>query len=439
MIEDHDAREAAFTEEALAVPVEIRTPDSALVARGTVDAVDQAVGALAPGEYHIGVTLPSGEKVERSVTLGKTLEGGIESLRGLVSEWPAIKDHVAGRVTDALAATVTIIDAEDQAQIVLPGGARATRGGQQDEKSASSVLRSVGLVPGSGVNAALTAARRIKAVGHDILVERPAGAAAVTVQVIDPNLPPFNVVVPPCASLIIGVDDDGDRLVTLRTGLANADDLLRLRGSQRLDEVTSILESLGPAAVQRHSELLLSGALVIAYGLLRSATQEQMREAAQHLLVARPDDPDVLAIAGEVWARDGNHVAAMRCFLDALTYGLPAFSFGLNYCTERLRLYTIAKIGVEDAQRPEMERLIERCRDQYRTVQGFAMKMDFESAITGYEGRDPANPLAPRPTLNRTALISAGAAIAATTWLGIRALRNQQQPVSDKSGAEADT
>lgn len=422
-----DERAAAIAEEALAVPVEIRSADSALVARGTVDALDQATEGLKAGEYHVGVTLPSGEKIVQSVTIGKTLEGGIESLRGLVTEWPAIREHVTTRVTDALAATVTAVDAEDQAELVLAGGARATRGAVQAVKSHRTALRTVGLLEGSGVKASMASVRRIKANGQDVIVERPAGAAAVTVQITDPNVPPFNVVVPPGATLTIGTETDGELSVSLSTGLACADDLLRFRGEQRLDDVTAVLDSLGPASVQRHSETQLAGALVIAYGLLRSANIDQMREVAQHLLVARPDDPDVLAIGGEVWARDGNHVAAMRCFLDALTYGLPAFSYGLNYCVERLRLYTVAEIMVDEHQRGELDRLSERCKAQYRVVQGFALKMDFEAAVTGYSGYDPSNPLAPRPTLTVGILLSAGATFAATTWLGMRALSKQRK------------
>lgn len=417
-----DEPEAAASE-ALAMPIEIRAADSSLVARVTVDDADQVAGNLEAGEYHVGVTMPSGKKTYRTVVLG---EGGVNSLRDAITEWPTIKAHLSDRIADAASAAVNVIEADDQGQIAIRGGIRAARGRSRPGAPKRSLLRTIGLIEGSGSKASLPGMLRLRAMGCDVVVERPLGASVGTVQIIDPDVPPLNVVVPPASSLAISHDGDGVRCVDLVTGLACADDLLRLRREQRLDEFATMVTSLGPDVVKRHSELLLSGALVMAYALLRSGSPEQMREASQHLLLARPDDPDVLAIAGELWAREGNHIAAMRCFLDALTYGLPAFSFGLNYIVERLRLYSVAKIlAPTEDQQPEIDGLIASSKERFEQVQAVALRMDFEGAVTAYEGYDPSNPLALRPQLNLLTVLSAVATVAATAWLGTRALRRE--------------
>ena len=97
--------------------------------------------------------------------------------------------------------------------------------------------------------------------------------------------------------------------------------------------------------------------------------------------------PDGLAIRAEHQARRGRHREALDHLLALPERGLPLYSDGLVYATNRLRLYQnqFAKSELEEAQRSKVEDLLAR-------LQNYASYTNFKKPITTFTGLDPSHP-----------------------------------------------
>jgi NTE family protein len=109
-----------------------------------------------------------------------------------------------------------------------------------------------------------------------------------------------------------------------------------------------------------------------AYALLRFADLARLHDWTRNLYEWF-DLADAAAIRGEHLARLGEHKQALEMFLALCDRGLPAFTDGLSYALDRLRLY-IDTTGFEPA-------LVESARDEFELLKRLAPIVDFGKPI----------------------------------------------------------
>jgi hypothetical protein len=128
------------------------------------------------------------------------------------------------------------------------------------------------------------------------------------------------------------------------------------------------------------------GAAVGAYALLRFTDLERLHDWTANLHAFFPDFPDAAAIRGEHLARLGKHEEAAEIFVGLKERGLPAFSDGVSYSLDRLRLY------LESGEFPEPKRRL--CADVLELLKRLAPIVDFGKPVLTFTA-DPLELLRP--------------------------------------------
>jgi hypothetical protein len=381
----------------LDLPVEVRKHNLAMVAQAPLSGSVE----LAPGDYHVTITLPGGSKLYAAVTMGETPETaflrpssqentaelGREQVEFLGRDEPA-RSGVGGAVLRGE------LPGYETSVIRLFSGNAFSAGGYRLLEEAEWVDRHFS--PSAGV--------------YELWVRLHQPAL---LQLLQPFRRPVNVALPiagqvGCRVLIKSgaAVRPGSNLSVMLFGEASAESanmMLAYQETGRLDQAAAALGS-GEVADSIHdvgmvndaeiAELMLLGklrnpmaAVIGAYVLLRLGELERLHEWTRNLMNWFPWLPDGLVIRAEHQARRGRHREALEHLLALPERGLPLFGDGLVHAANRLRLYRshFAKSGDAAGKTEEIDQLLDR-------LQGYSTYVNFRKPVTTFTGLNPTQP-----------------------------------------------
>lgn len=355
---DFTVRSATGERLALDLPVEVRRPNMALVAR----TVRSRSVELAAGSYFVTARLPDGEELSHPVTVA---EG-------------------EGVMTVELAA--------EPAPAPRPSPRRRRRGrflGMQAPSPAEAAPARVDarliVVAGNLLTGEIESADHPRPIADAGALRFRGREAPLYAQLLAADQSPRVVALPaaPDGYCRLKLGRRGGELtaeVELEHGQAEL--LLALRRQGRLRDAESTADSPDLAAerllYEKRREPI--AAAVGAYALLRFGELARLHEWTENLRNWFGWLPDGAAVRGEHLARLGRHDEALAAFLELPARGLPLFSDGVAFADDRLRLY-LGHGGFDDA-------LHARAREALEALQPFLGALDFEQPITTFDDVD---------------------------------------------------
>jgi len=222
-----------------------------------------------------------------------------------------------------------------------------------------------------------------------------ASEAIYICQILRPGQAARNVVVPPGVILSIVCIEDKPIELFADFRHSSANRIMTLRLGARLDELASLVRSFGQYDFGSLCTQLPSAALVLAYASLRGAEPAVLGMMIEQLKAKLGQIPDTAVIAGEFDARQGNIGSSLEALLSVAGLGLPCFSSGLGYLSDRLRFYRRASQVDGDSEDINFEMTADQrdCLDKtISAVENFATATDFTAPLTTYVGIDPQTP-----------------------------------------------
>ncbi|MEA2338764.1 MAG: hypothetical protein QOE82_2771, partial [Thermoanaerobaculia bacterium] len=182
-----------------------------------------------------------------------------------------------------------------------------------------------------------------------------------------------------CGCTIV-VRREADRYwIEVHLASSEADLLLSYAQNRQTDREARVAENL-----LRHKMEDPVAAAVGSYALLRGNDLSRLHDWTSNLAV-NTSVPDGPAILGEHLARTGRSVDALNAFLFIESRGLPAFSDGIRFLFDRLKLWSLA-----GNQLPAETR--DRAAALFTTIERFASNLDTGKAVTTFTGLDPNHP-----------------------------------------------
>lgn len=364
------------------LPVEIRKPNMALIARTlSSDSVE-----LAPGTYFVSARLPAGQEISQQVQIS----GAEEALSVELTPEPKAE---AG--TEILQQEASIANAGGMSNRVWELRADLERA--MESMRSERVEARLRLVTGNVLGHRCEVSRRwpwssVPAQEGVARLEVWGRDAPLFAQVLQPDLPPFNIALPAgpeggCV-LILARLPESTIATDVQLEHTQADLLLRYReeGLLREAEVAIHSRSLDAEELLRQKRGDPIAAAVGAYSLLRWGEHERLHDWTENLRAWFPWFPDGAAIRGEHLARLGRHEEALATFLELRERGLPLFSGGVSYAVDRLRLY------VSHGETTFGQYHLSPARDTLDRLQQFIPYIDFGRLVTTFTGLDPSMP-----------------------------------------------
>ena len=375
------------------VPVEVRRPNLALVARTTAS----QVLVVKPGEYSITATLPAGQQLTGTMATPATRPD--DSAPG----------YQEGIVTVGPDEDVTVILAPDPDDRSVEGALAFAHyvKGAEPKPRAQGALETFG-----STEARLRAATGDPLVGNLRFIDNwqpqveakpgllqvkwPATDNVRLIQYLEKESPPLNTLVPSApgqdGSCIISRRDDLSSRVSVNLANPQADILMHYYARNQLEQATSMTTVDSPDLI---SEGLLAGkhadpigASLGVYVLLRLGNIERLHDWTAYLTDWFDWLPDGPAIRGEHLARVGRHREALELFLKLPQRGLPFFSDGLSYAVDRLRLYVQVGRGKEGGELGDLGAAEEVLTRLHR----YCNYANFRRPILSFTGLDPTAP-----------------------------------------------
>lgn len=166
----------------------------------------------------------------------------------------------------------------------------------------------------------------------------------LSLRYIRPGLPVWNVRLPLSRTEGVIIDlrkHDGEWLPHIRLEDPRFELLLQYASSEQPAELARLagdIEDAGEEAIDGKLERPMMGALGF-YALLKIGAFRTLNRASARLNSRNPDLADTYVIRGECLARMGEHMAAVQMFSSLASAGLPVFTTGLRFSSERLSMY----------------------------------------------------------------------------------------------------
>ena len=358
----------------LDLPVEVRKPNLALVARTlATQTVD-----VQPGTYFVSATMPAGQELYTQVTVGETdVQATLEPEEESPHEsherqlFMSVGSFALSRLGFGLASDPI-----------------------QGPEAIGSVEATVGLLRGGDPRTAVRMPLpfiNFEKVGTGVQF-RVAGSAPESPQQLEflrPRKPPLHVALPisPGQTGLVVVRQVATRNtydLAVDVHVANGEAELLLSGlsSGYLREASEALNS-----DQISAEKLLDakesdpfGAAVGAYALLQFGELDRLHNWTENLMNWFQWLPDGLSIRGEHLARIGDHGQAIEAFVQLPLRGIPQFSIGISYALNRLRVYT------RPTQKEFPEKLLARARQALDYLEQVAGFVDFQRPLLTTRG-----------------------------------------------------
>ena len=328
----------------LDLPVEVRKPNLALVARTlTTQNVE-----VKPGTYFVTATLPAGQKLLAEVEL-KTSDATVELSpeSGDMSPHESHEQHhFLGTAFESSAAVASYNETE------LKSGPR-----RQKRKVKVSLLSGRDPVDASAVSSARGPSFQTLDSGVQCDYNEVSMYPEVRnyLEVVQPDGSATRVALPASYSkrCFVVLRAISPEVTSTEVHLENVEADLLLRGSQTGRQVSIAKESetMSPRKLlSANSEEMVRqkiadpvAAAVAAYTFLNWGEITSLRPWTENLKNWFTWLPDGLTIRGEHLAQLGKHDDALKNFAALPLRGSPLFRDGLSYAIERLRLYTEAK------------------------------------------------------------------------------------------------
>lgn len=365
--------------QSLALPVEVRKPNLALVAQTlTTRSVN-----LEPGLYYVTARLPAGQELFNQVTISEDSPSTViltpEPEDVSPNESLEVESYITGSQTTSWTGSGSSLEGLGAENVTAK--LRAFSGnillGQLSERNDQSWLVPLS-APSIGV----------------AKFSVPAGNVTL-VQLLQPKVPPINMALPISpfppqngCQLVLTRQSDGLISVDIHLEHITADMLLGyfLRGL--LDQAVTITTSNALQAEQLLDQKLSYpiAAAVGAYALLRFGDLDRLHNWTENLNNWFTWLPDGAAIGGEHLARLGKHKEALPVFLELPSRGLPIFSDGLSYAIDRLRLYTTADNTHFDPS------ALSQAQSLLKDLKRFIAFVDFRKPLLTFSGIDASKP-----------------------------------------------
>lgn len=369
--------------DSLDLPVEIRKPNLALVARTVLSKSLE----IEPGIYNINVKLPAGHELFRQIKVGKKGAKVIlapEQEEQFSSELDEELYFMGGQPSSASQAEQLeslggeVAEAKE-AKLRLFVGNPLTDGYHCQE------------MDGGFLRQFSSFTKQNKVIQFDIRGDY----RVRLLQLLQPQQPAINVALPTlshigCTCVLTQLPNG---LYSLDVSPMNQEANLLLQYQQRgyfqEAEIAATSKELTPETAEeilRQKGADPIAATVGAYALLSFGKLEQLHDWTENLKNWFPFLPDGVAIRGEHLARLGEHEQALTVFLALPERGLPLFSTGLSYTLDRLRLYvSVGQSHFQENQISQAQTLLEK-------LQRFANFVDFRRPILTFTGIDPNQP-----------------------------------------------
>jgi hypothetical protein len=364
----------------LVLPVEVRKSNLALVATAlTSDSVD-----VTPGTYHVTATMPTGKEFYNQVAVENEAVYTIELYPDAEDASPHESEEVQHYIVEQKAGwdsgALESLGVPDYWGLLRVFQGNLLQGQAVLQPFASAVERQTPLAQGTG---------RLWVFGEK----------ASLVQLLQPNTPPLNVVLPMTprgrCTLLLSLQAGGVLTADVQLENTMADTLLRYYSHGMIAQVGSLVGINSPALI---SENLLQGkfddpigAVVGAYVLLRLGQIERLHSWTEHLFNSFAWLPDAAAIRMEHLARVGQHTDAWEILQQISERGLPFFGDGLSLVVNRLREY--AALSKDD--RPEARAMSlpgEKVEALQKLIRPFAAFADLMKPAVTFTGLDPNRP-----------------------------------------------
>ncbi|AWN52161.1 hypothetical protein [Methylobacterium sp. 17Sr1-1] len=385
------------------LPLEIRRQDDTLVERTTVARLASTLNTLSAGDYIFSVALPVGTRISQQVRIDEhgavDVTKVVEDLKALPSVDAFLKDHLVTMLGETARSGF-----DDAMRFVRRHSssfnAAVVRFGVQLEEIRHAPddhlvkVRAFGITDSVWSEAA-SGAVSIEARGSGQRIRSEAGVR-LGLQVLRAGHAALNVVLPAGSDLVLSAPVDADRsiaaaetTVDLGVGLINELQALRMEG--RLDEVATVSQELHLSEIEGFEAQRVGAATLAMYVLLRTGERQGAAELAGRL-VEKGASADAHVVLAETAALSGRHRQALAELRAAGEVGLPDFSYGLNYMTNRMRFYiqcrasgTLNTLGLEPGDPDGLDSLFER-------AQGVSLFTDFSEPTLTFTGLDPSDP-----------------------------------------------
>jgi hypothetical protein len=375
----------------LDLPVEVRKPNSALVARTrTSQTLD-----LSPGLYYVTTRLPAGQEITRPVELTADQENFLlepDPEDRWDNEWDEQRHFLdpprsAGRTTGW--ADQVAREPPEQDVKAAPPMAPDDAAGEPLEEGRVYLRVFTGNVLTGRLQGPAAALQPEQNEPGRIVYLQVHATAPILVQHLEVGTAALNLVVPP-----------GARLAISRRGTAEsrANSLFKMEAFTRSASANLLLRYGRQGAYQRAGDTARSERLLAekiddpvaaaggAFALLRLGELEALHDWTENLRSWFPWLPDGAAIRGEHLARLGRHAEALTAFAELPKRGLPVLADGLFYAYERARRYSRLK--------SERSRDVDvgLARTLLETLEPYARVVHRQRPFTSFPGVDPARP-----------------------------------------------
>jgi hypothetical protein len=414
---------------ALDLPVEIRKPNSALVARTS------AAGAvtLRPGSYYASAELPGGQQLlhafeiaDQDLTIVLSPEPEDESR----NEWQEVTHYLQAPAQPRRESPSRDL----QGRIVR---------GLESAPGPAMVQARFRLFAGNPLTGSIGVKPRMADVtvhafeqGRAVQFRVSVGQDPLIVQLIEPGAAVRNMVVAaaPFTTSLIAFSRRPDATCTMDVHLdhGTADMLLRYGASSS----TSAAAQTSRSTLLDAERLLMEkgqdpiAAAVGGAAILRFGELKWLHDWTANLYRRFTWLPDGAAIHGEHLARRGKHVEAAACFVDVPERGLPLLSDALFYTVERLKWYA----GIKPEEAPDIDQA--RVNDALEQLLPWATLAHRQRPITSYPGLDPRTPSSdPAPD----SLKGIQETVELAEWLGDPGTRSNTPAGGSQSVAPAGT
>lgn len=353
------------------LPVEVRKPNMALVARTVVSESHQ----VQPGVYFVTTRLPDGDNLTERVTVtGAEPEMHVQIRTGRSPDLPQADFRALSPVRAVRSSRSHGIRSGHKTAIskgvTEPPIASATHMVEiwTGNVLAGSLVMEQGIKVGPG---SLTSIARIHVEGTTkpkwahVLPHRGAGAWMA--------LPAW---AQSSCDLLIDCSTEAAILIRLEHEQANL--LLQLQERQETGaaEAAARAPSLTAERLLREKRQDPVAAVVGGYALLRFNDLERLHDWTDNLHAWFPELPDAAVLRAEHLARLAKHSESLVTFLKLTRLGLPLFAEGTSLALGRLRLYTA------HGQKLFTEEQLHLASSLMRSLQRAAEEIDFSKPVT---------------------------------------------------------
>jgi len=376
--------------QSLVLPVEIRRPDLALVARSDTS---QSVN-LDPGIYYVSAKLPAGQVLLDRVTMSADVPNTaiLAPAPGEQSPFETLElsTFISGKPVPPLSSgtgpTPSLLPQP-------PDGGPPSRGpdniGARLRVFASNIPPAITLEPNE--QPWITVQPPLVPDTLTFYCSSAFSPVIRQVQLLQSGERPLNVLLPisPQESCQLLLRRLPDMRFSLDIHVEHiAADALVHYFQQGLIEQTAALTKTNALQAEELLQQKLEHPIAAAAGayiLLRLGDLERLHSWTENLYNWFVWLPDGAAIRGEHLARIGQHEQALNAFLSLSQRGLPLLSDGLSYAVSRLRTYVAGETQFEQAAQTQTRSLLKQ-------LQRFAAYVDFRIPFLTYSGLDPNNP-----------------------------------------------